>query len=308
MLTIKVILRGVYRALPFKAPILGFLRDKGFLRRISSRLKGYLVFSGPFVVQVKTAKFFMLLGYGREIEASIFWDGIDAFESTTIKWWCELSKRSTYILDIGANTGIYSLVANALNPSAEIYAFEPIERIHKILDENIRLNTPNLFSPMINAYRVALSDYSGQGNMFDLPVEHIYTASLNRNVHAERGQLMQSTQEAVAVLRLDDFISQQRIGGLDLIKIDVESHESEVLRGMGDYLYKFHPSMIIEIWNNEVGAKVESVLADCNYIYFALVTANPTQTPHIRNDFPARGFINYLVCTPEVAKAIGLLT
>jgi hypothetical protein len=154
---------------------------------------------------------------------------------------------------------------------------------------------------------LALSDYSGQGEMFDLPIEHIYTATLNRDLHAERGQLIESVKEVAAVLRLDDFIKQHNIKGLDLIKIDVESHEPAVLRGMGEYLRKFHPSLIIEIWNNEVGVAVEAALEDCDYLYFALVTELPELTSHIRNNFPDVGYINYLVCTPLIAKSLGLI-
>lgn len=301
----KSFFRKIYRTLPFKSAVLGLLRRSGASHWIPPRLKGYLAFEGPFTVQVEIANFSMLNGYGRAIEATIFWDGADAFETTTISWWKKLSKRSQYIFDIGANTGIFSFVAKALNPKAEIHAFEPLGRIHAILEANIQLN--NLSAPpTIKGHRVALSDYSGQGEMFDLPAEHMYTASLNHNVHAERGQPMQSIQEAVAVLRLDDFMKQQNIQGLDLIKIDVESHEPAVLRGMGECLRKFHPTLIIEIWNNEVGVAVETSLANCNYLYFSLATELPERTPHIRNYFPEKGYVNYLVCTPTVAKTLGL--
>jgi len=304
---IKSYLRSLYRTLPFKRPVFDFLRRIGASHWIPAHLKPYLAFTGAFTVQVENVRFTMLHGYGRDIEATIFWDGVDAFEPTTINWWRELSKRSTYIFDIGANTGIYSLVAKSLNPKAEIHAFEPLVRIYKILEANIQLNNLNSPDAAIKAHRVALSDYSGQGKMYDLPVEHMYTASLNRNVHAERGQPMQSVQEVVDVLRLDDFMRQEKIQGLDLIKIDVESHEPAVLRGMGECLRKFHPSLIIEIWNNEVGIAVEAALTDCNYIYFALSTSQPTRTPHIRNDDPDKGYINYLVCTSKVAQGIGLI-
>ncbi|MBU3914697.1 FkbM family methyltransferase, partial [bacterium] len=269
----KPIFRTLYRFLPYKRPMIIFLSSIGISRLIPKGLKAYLVFSGSFTVQIEKVNFTMLHGYGREIEATIFWEGVHAFEPTTIFWWRELSKRSTYILDIGANTGIYSLIAKALNPKAEIHAFEPLARIHEILEENFRLNNLNGAHPPMKSYRIALSDYSGEGKMFDLPVEHMYTATLNRNLHEERGQSMVSVQEAVSVMRLDDFLLHQNIQGLDLIKIDVESHEPAVLRGIGEYLSKFHPTLIIEIWNNEVGVAVEAALAGCDYLYFALATA-----------------------------------
>ena len=304
-ITYKSFFRSLYRSLPFKRPVLSYFKGIGASRWIPTRLKGYLAFTGPFNVQLETVRFDMLHGYGRGVEATIFWDGVDAFETTTISWWKELSKRSTYIFDICANTGIYSLVAKALNTKAEIHAFEPLARIHAILEANIELNNLNV-PPAIKAHHMALSDYSGQGKMFDLPIEHMYTATLNRNLHAERGQPMESIQEVVAVFRLDDFMKQQNIEGLDLIKIDVESHEPAVLRGMGEYLRKFHPSLIIEIWNNEVGIAVEASLEDCEYLYFALVTELPERRAHIRNNFPDKGYINYLVCTQLIAESLGL--
>lgn len=89
----KNLFRSLYRSLPFKRPVLNLLRSRGASRWLSERLKSHLIFSGPFTVQLETTSFSMLHGYGREIEAAIFWDGVDAFEPTTIRWWCELSKR-----------------------------------------------------------------------------------------------------------------------------------------------------------------------------------------------------------------------
>ncbi len=67
--------------------------------------------------------------------------------------------------------------------------------------------------------------------MFDLPVEHMYTAFLNKDVHLERGNSMHSITEAVSVQRLDHFCATHYVVP-DIIKIDVESHEPAVLRGM----------------------------------------------------------------------------
>ena len=83
--------------------------------------------------------------------------------------------------------------------------------------------------------------------MFDLPVDHMYTASLNKDGHVERWNPMHSIIEAVSVQRPDHFCATQDIVP-DLIKIDVESHESAVLRGMGDLLKHHQPTLICEVW------------------------------------------------------------
>lgn len=302
----KIFFRSIYRNIPFKRPVILAIRALGIGTLISARLKSYLVFEGPFAVSVEGCSFQMLNGYGRQIESTVYWDGLDAFEGGTIRWWQILAKRSQVILDIGANTGIYALLAKALQPSAEVHAFEPIARVHRILDLNVTLN-PSA-SPQIAVHRIALSDYSGEGQMFDLPVEHMYTASLNKDVHAERGNPMVACTESVSVQRLDDFLSACNCQRLDLIKIDVESHEPAVLRGLGDWLPRFHPSLIVEVWNNDVGGAVEAALHGCDYRYFALTTNNaPELRAHIRNDFPDQGYLNYLICTERVASELGLL-
>jgi tRNA1(Val) A37 N6-methylase TrmN6 len=39
--------------------------------------------------------------------------------------WIKLCRQSETILDVGANTGVYALVAGAVNKKAKIFAFEP---------------------------------------------------------------------------------------------------------------------------------------------------------------------------------------
>jgi FkbM family methyltransferase len=306
---LKKILRTVYRSIPFKRPLILAIRSLGIEPLLPVRLKSYLVFEGPFIVPVDGQTFHMLNGYGREIESTIFWNGLYAFESNTLQWWQILAKRSQVILDIGANTGIYALMAKTLNPSAEVHAFEPISRVYSILTANIALNQAvHLTPPPIAVHCMALSDYSGEGQMFDLPVEHMYTASLNKDIHAERGNPMPACTEQVTVQRLDHFLNSHHCERLDLIKIDVESHEPAVLRGLGDWLIRCHPSMIVEIWNNSVGEAVEGALQGCEYLYFALTDKAPELRVNIRNDFPDRGYLNYLICTEPIARELGFAT
>ena len=299
-------LRYLYRPLPFKAPILKWLRGTGLSGMIPNRIKPFLVFKGVFEVCLEKTSFKMCHGYGHYIEAIVFWHGVDAFESSTMLCWKQLSTRSKYIFDIGANTGFYTLIAKSLNPSAEIHAFEPIRRIYSTLDKNIKLNSFSV-PPAVLAHRLALSDYSGEGNMFDLPEDHNYTATLNRNLYAECDPPLESITEPAEVMRFDDFITKHDVAGCDLIKIDVESHEASVLRGMGDLLKFYRPTLIVEIWNNKVGSEAEEILKDCGYLYFSLENSGPSPTQHIRNNHPETGYINYLICTPAVAEDIGVV-
>ena len=289
-----------------KREVLHAIRFFGLGRIIPSRVKSYLVFEGAFDVPLldENALFTLNNGYGREIEASLFWEGAYSFETATMNLWRRLASDSAVIIDVGANTGVYSLVAKAINPKALIFAFEPITRVYQALESNLELNHGRWKESQIQGFQVALSDYDGYGEMFDLPVEHMYTASLNTDVHLERGNAMKSITEKVSVQRMDHFCAINNVVP-DLIKIDVESHEPAVLRGMGDVLKRHQPTLICEIWNNTVGAAVEAALENCDYRYFAIGDIT-LETTHVRNDTPELGYINYLFVSDKVASSLSL--
>jgi FkbM family methyltransferase len=307
LMKFKNFLRYTYRRLPLKRPFLHLLRSIGVGAYFSNSLKGHLVFEGDFKVQLAKEKssFRINNGYGRQIEAACFWNGIEAFERSTIDLWRQLARDAHVIVDVGANTGIYSLVAKAVNSQANVYAFEPIKRVYQILESNVALNAESWYdSPEIRTIQVALSDYDGTGEMFDLPVEHMYTASLNKDIHLERGNKMLSVTEIVKVQRLETFCASHAVIP-DLIKIDVESHEPSVLRGMGDLLKRHQPIFICEIWNNTVGEAVEAALNGCGYSFVA-IGDTLTKTTHIRNDEPEKGYINYLLASDRLLHGLSI--
>ncbi len=93
---------------------------------LTNKLYKDLKCKGDFNVDVEEDKKFVLHHFGGRIENETYWKGLfNTFEHEMGWIWIMLSKKSHVILDIGANTGIYSLVAKTVNPSSEIYAFEP---------------------------------------------------------------------------------------------------------------------------------------------------------------------------------------
>lgn len=307
---IKQMLKTMYRSLPLKREAALALRAlkimNVFPRRIEQTIKRHFLFEGVYKFYIEGKPIKIQHGYGRDVESAIFWYGLDGFEGETIRLWLELSSFSSCIIDVGANTGVYSLVAKRVNQNSQIYAFEPIERIFAILQSNVELNKELFGGPSIVPVHAALSDYSGVGQMYDLPVEHMYTASLNRNIHIERGQKLPSIVENAQVFSLDDFVTKENLRRIDLVKIDVESHEPAVLRGMRNILERDMPTLIVEIWNSDIGREVQSVLSALNYNYYAISQAGIEPRVSIINDNPERGFINYLICRSNIATRLGL--
>ena len=261
-------------------------------------VRRYLYFHGPFRVPVAGTSFVMI-NHALDVETSIFWTGVTgSWEKRSLAVWIELCRDATVIVDAGANTGVYSLVASALNPSARVYSFEPVARVHAKLLENVAANGYD-----IRCRALALSNYDGEGVIYDLPIEHIYTVTVNRNTFPADWPVKPIT---IATKRLDTVIEEERLDRLDLMKIDVESHEPEVLEGLGRYLRQMQPTLLVEIWSDEVGMRVEALVEGLGYLYFSTDEDRPfAPARHIRHPRgPAAGYMTYLLCSPGVAQRL----
>lgn len=139
------------------------------------------------------------------------------------------------VVDVGANVGyLTSLAAARAGSGGQVVAYEPHPRVFERLQANVarweRLVRLGRLAP-IELHRAAVSDRTGTGELTSGPLfhENMGLASLRADdAPAEDAELL-----AVRVHRLDDVLGARRVG---LLKIDVEGHEPEVLRGAGRLL------------------------------------------------------------------------
>jgi FkbM family methyltransferase len=183
-----------------------------------------------------------------------------------------------------------------MNPNAKVYAFEPVNRVYKKLEENIKLNKFN-----IQAIEKAVSNFNGTATIFDTPTEHIYSVTVNKNLNTENANVIETT---IQTITLNSFVKEMNLEKIDLIKIDVETHEAEVLDGFNEYLEKFQPTLLIEILNDEVGLRVSECVKNINYLFF-----NIDERGGIRrvDSITKSDYYNYLLCSKEIALKLGLV-
>lgn len=288
------VLKKLYDAVPFKRTLFSALKT---VWSPGENIYRHLHFKGIFEVTVDREASFRIKHHGFLIENEVFWSGLEkGHEKVSYDLWKKLVRNSRVILDVGANTGIYSLIANALNPEAKIFAFEPVKRVFEKLEENRRLNGFG-FMPI----EKALSNYDGDAVIFDTEAEHTYSVTVNKNLKSADRMI----ETAIRVERLDTFIEVAGLDGIDLMKVDVETHEPEVLEGMGEYLRKFAPPMLIEILTDEIGQKVEDLVSNNGYYYFNIDerAGSIRKVEHIGKSDQW----NYLLCSPDTAKQLGLV-
>jgi FkbM family methyltransferase len=292
--TVKRVVKKLYKLAPFKKELYSLLKK---VWRVPERVYKHLSFVGVFKVRVEENKSFLLKHYGFQLENEIFWEGLSGrWEKHSMSLWIQLCKETQTIFDIGANTGVYSLVAKTVNPKSNVYAFEPIKTVFVKLLENINRNQ---FS--VNCFEIALSNIDGKLPIYGANEDLTYTATLNPAFEsAVEGE---KTFE-VEVSTLRSFIQKNNITSIDLMKIDVESHEGEVIEGFGIYLEKFKPVILIEIIRDYVAAKVMPYFEGLGYLYF-----NIDETKGVRkvDTVGVSDSFNYLFCSPEKARQLKLI-
>ena len=290
----KKLLHALYSLVPFKKPLLLFLKKMGTPPQWLYR---HLHFKGKFNVNISPGKSFQLIHYGFEIENELFWKGFqDGWEKVSLGLWVQLCKNSDIIFDIGANTGIYAMVANTINGKAEVFAFEPVERVYDKLVKNCELNKFNT-----TCYQKAVSNFTGKAVIFDTEEVHVLSVTVNKNLNAPSTPVKEYEIETIT---LKQVIEDNKLPRIDLMKIDVETHEPEVLEGMGEYLKKFQPTMLIEILNDEVGQRISQLISGIDYLYFNIDEDNGIRRV---DTITHSDYYNYLLCSKEIATELNLL-
>ena len=286
----RKIARKLYRAIPFKQPVYETLRR---LLSVPEPIYRHLHFRG--VIDVAAAETsFRMWHRGSQIENEVFWSGLfGRWEGASMRVWVRAARHAQVILDVGANTGLYSLAANGVAPLASVVAFEPVERIRERLRANVDLNRFDL--PIFPA---AVSDRDGLGIMLDTGEEHELSATLDETGAVLAGRPYKEV--SVPVMRLDTLISAGTIRPPDLIKIDVEGHEAAVLRGMMNQLEGRRPALLIEVLSSAAADEVDRLTRPFGYVIYRLDQDGPRRLYEVA---PAPG-TNLFMCSPETAERL----
>lgn len=253
---LKSFAKSLYNAAPFKPVVMRCLRR---VWQPPENIYRHLHFQGPITLDLPNAAQMRVNHFGNQVENDLFWVGFgNGWEKASLLTWLWLVRDADVVFDIGANTGIYALSAQASRPRATVMAFEPVKRIHAKLAANVALN-----AFPIKAHNIALSDRNGTVPLYDPGGEHAYSASLNADMLSGG-----TSTYSVEARRLDDLMAEHGIGVIDVMKIDVEMHEPEVIAGAVACLKQNHTAMLIEILNKSIGDTLTDVLSD--YVFYEI--------------------------------------
>jgi len=151
-----------------------------------------------------------------------------------------INKKDPICFDIGAHIGESVVYFNKLFNNPLIYSFEPSPNSFEILKKNNYKN--NL------CFNYAISNMTGNTVFYENEISH--TNSLVKinplSVDSIKKQKTVNSKINVKAIKLDDFIIEQKIKKIDVLKIDVQGAEALVLEG-GDNALKLSKIVIVEI-------------------------------------------------------------
>ena len=186
-----------------------------------------------------------------------------------------LSNKTTWFVDIGANIGTHTIPMSY--HVDRVIAFEPDDANFDLLSKNvaglcaIRKN--------VTATKMAIGDTLQEVNtQFDFG----------------KTKIVQGTGIKSAPL---DILGLPKV---DLVKIDVEGQELKVLVGMRNILIKYKPDMLIEMQDETTYNETFDFLESCNYkaYWFPVSTYSKNNQKNNTDDVfgPTHGVINW-ICT-----------
>jgi FkbM family methyltransferase len=152
------------------------------------------------------------------------------------------------VLNVGANTGYYALLAAArVGTEGHVHAFEIQPPIIEILKRNVARNALGDAVTIVEA-----GCFSSEGEAFIEP-------------HGDPGSArvgFANTGARVPLITLDRYTETANLDRIDIILIDAERADFEILKGASGLLSRFHPKVIAEVHHLEAFSGSEEALRE----------------------------------------------
>jgi FkbM family methyltransferase len=165
---------------------------------------------------------------GEALQRQYYFFGTYFLEEHILTAWCAAARGARIVFDVGANGGIYSLAALAIEPAASVHAFEPTPEIAERLRQTAELNR----LAGLRVHQTAVSDQDGFALLRRCGADVGGNEGMNYIVADAAG----ADGERVTTVRLDTVCRQSQVDRIDLLKLDVQGAEAAALEGVQDLL------------------------------------------------------------------------
>lgn len=173
------------------------------------------------------------------VEKSIYYTG--TYEAGTLHVFDYLLQPGDVFFDIGSNIGLMAIYASKkVGAQGAVHSFEPEPDTFKILQQNCAIN--HISNIRLNNLALGAQEMDG----------FIYP---NMDINRGASSLVRkddSEGKKVSIITLDQYLKQQQVGNIKLMKIDIEGYELEMLKGASALLQSSAAPIICIEYSNEV--------------------------------------------------------
>ena len=201
-------------------------------------------------------------------------------------------KEGDTIIDIGANIGLFGIRLSQLFHNINIHSFEPIPDIYDILHANSKKSLNKNFK----TYMLGISNEKKEIDFTYFPNSPALSTSKPRIWQQNKVNFLAAVEGSIVnapekfwwaklipkffipliakyltynkkvisnkVISIRDFISENNISEINLLKIDCEGEEVNVLRGIGEHQWKIIQCIIMEVHNIDNNVNTTKSLLD----------------------------------------------
>lgn len=190
------------------------------------------------------------------------------------------------VFDVGANIGMFSVFLGQKNMNLKQYAFEPISDFYEVLHENMTMHCKDSkpynvgFSntnkkEIITFYpnnSIMSSVYADKETDEQCFMETVFSKEMSEEEKElflkYKDQLLEGRFEAIqrecTMITLSDFIKDNQIEQINLLKMDAEKSEVDILNGLGDEWGKIE-QFVIEVHGDYNLQEVTRLLEEHGY-------------------------------------------
>lgn len=221
--------------------------------------------------------------------------GLSSYEAPMpdlLAWLVRMSRG--YMLDVGANTGLFTLLAAAANPTIKVCAFEPLESVSKLLRANLALN-PRLAN-QINVYELGLSNVAGSFDFYET-INDMGLVTTSSSLEIEHAQQVGTYRKQVITTEtMDQWAHRLEGAHISIVKIDVEGHEYAVLEGARETISRHRPFITIEVLGESRVDRIDELLFEKDYLDFVITPQALRHCVAIRHHWDGW---NHLLCPSD---------
>jgi FkbM family methyltransferase len=240
-------------------------------RRLVARASSRLLPGLPLPIRVAPGLWWLARG---DAVSNLLFQG--TFEPAERALLPQLVRPGMTVVDIGANAGIYTMLAARLVGSAgRVIAFEPSERERARLMTHLALN--HISNVRVEPFAVGNQD--GETAFFVAPN---FEAGFNGRFSAPG---IPMTRQRVPLRRLDTYADASGLDRVDFVKLDVEGGERDVLLGAERLLRRARATILCEIEPSRIEPwgyaprDIYDLLAAWGYEWFAVTPGTLAPLP-----------------------------